>query len=320
MGGTGAAGRMAFSHRQTHPAACPGASQVRLNFEGSRSAVRRTMTRAIAVAGAEAPARVHGRPRREDAEQGALGDGWLIAVLGAVAGHLPGEITSRIADRPDGSYLVSLAETRCTASGAVPTGRTIELTVTPDLPVYDHSPGEPAYAKADRAAWPAIAEKAFAGAEASWPARRRSQWAQSWERICATDAADPDVVRPRYGPAPAGYVRLGHSGTAFDQAEALTQFTGRQAVVRYLPVRRGPMRRTLRRQLAARRPVIISIRAQAVPGEVLPHRLVAGQAYEITRVRWRTAVLRNPWGYHHPGPVPLARLADLTIPGYATLT
>ncbi len=275
---------------------------------------------AASLADADTAARFDERPSREDAEQGALGDGWLIAVLGAVAGHLPEEITRRIAERPDGNYLVSLAEARCTASGAVPTGRTIEMSVTQDLPVYDHSPGEPAYAKADRVGWAAIAEKALAGVDASWNTRRQTQWAQSWDRLCAADAADAHVVRPRCGPPPTGYVRLGNSGTAFDQAEALTQLTGRQAAVRYLPARRGPIRRTLRRQLAAHRPVIVTIRPYAAAGEVLPHRLVADQVYEITRVRWRTAVLRNPWGYHHPGPVPLTALASLTMPGYATLT
>ncbi len=260
------------------------------------------------------------RSQREDAEQGTLGDGWLIAVLGAVAGHLPDQITSRVTECHDGTYRVALAEARCTASGAVPTGRTIELSITPDLPVYDHSPGEPAYAKADRVAWAAIAEKSFAGVETSWTARRRTQWAQSWDRACAADTADPQLPRHRHGPAPTGYVRLGHSGTAFDQAEALTQLTGRQAAVRHLPVRRGPIRRTMRRQLAARKPVIITARKERVPGEVLPYRLVAGQVYEITDFRWRTAILRNPWGYHHPKPVPLTALAQLTQPGYATLT
>jgi hypothetical protein len=280
--------------------------------------VRKTLSQADGRA-ADAGEKVSARPCRADAEQGALADGWLIAVLGAVAGHLPDQITCRVTERLDGTYLVALAEARCSLSGAVPTGRTIELIVSPDLPVYDHSPGEPAYAKADRAAWAAIAEKAFAGVDASWTARRQVQWAQSWDQICAADAAHPHVIRPRYGPPPTGYVRLGHSGTAFDQAEALTQLTGRQAAVRYLPIRRGPIRRTLRRQLAAHRPVIITIRPQAAAGEVLPHKLVAGQAYEVTSVRWRTAILRNPWGYHHPQPVPLAALAQLTIPGYATL-
>src|SRR5260370_31989574 len=191
---------------------------------------------------------------REDAEQGALGDGWLIAVLGAVAGHLPEEISCRVTARADGTYVVLLADTRCTASGAVPTGRTIELSITADLPVYDHSPGEPAYAKADHAAWPAIAEKALAGVDVSWTTRRRGQWAESWDRICAADAADPRLPHPRYGPPPTGYVRLSQSGTTFDQAEALTQLTGRQAAVRYLPARRRPIRRTLGRQLAAHRP------------------------------------------------------------------
>ncbi len=284
--------------------------------------MRKIVTRADAGPATEVgvAASVPGCPRREDAEQGALDDGWLIAVLGAIAGHLPGQINRRVVERPDGCYGVALAEARRTASGAVPTGRTIELSITPDLPVYDHSPAEPAYAKADHAAWAAIAEKAFAGVDASWTARRRGQWAADWDRICAADAADPRLARPRRGAPPTGYVRLGNSGTAFDQAEALTQFTGREAAVRQLPARRGPIRRALRRQLHARKPVIVTMRAEAFPGEILPGRLITAQAYEIIAVRWRTAILRNPWGFHHPEPVPLGAVARYARRGYATLT
>jgi len=253
-------------------------------------------------------------PSREDAEQGALGDAGLIAVLGAVAGHLPGEIINRVIGRPDGSYLVRLAEAWYTNTGAVPTGRTIELSLTPDLPVYDSSPGEPAYAKAETAAWAAIAEKALAGVDQAWTARRRAQWQDTWARLCADD---PRKANSRE--APSGYVRLNQDSTAFDYAEALTQLTGRQAVVRELPAGRGRRRRALRRQIRTGKPVIVSTRPATFRGEIMPCRLISTHCYEVIAVRWRTIGLRNPWGYYHPAPVPLSRLAAVLQPRYATL-
>jgi len=231
-----------------------------------------------------------------------------------VAGHLPGEIINRVIGRPDGSYLVRLAEARCTGTGAVPTGRTIELSVTPDLPVYDSSPDEPAYAKAEFAAWAAIAEKAFAGVDQAWTARRRAQWEDTWARLCAANPSNPNC-----GPAPSGYVRLNQQATAFEHAEALTQLTGRQAVVRQLPRGSGRIRRTLRRQLRTAKPVIVTTRPATLAGEIMPYRLISLHCYEIIAVRWRTIGLRNPWGYFHPAPVPLSRLAGVLQPGYATL-
>lgn len=259
------------------------------------------------------------RPAREDAEQGALGDAGLIAVLGAVAAHLPDEIARRVRPRGDGSYLVLLAEARCTATGAVATGRRIELLITPDLPVYDHSPGEPAYAKADTAAWAAIAEKALAGVDATWTPRRRAQWEQTWNGLCAADAADPAIINPRRGPPPAGYVRLNQGSTTFDHAEALTQLTGRHAVGRQFRRGHGRIRRALRRQLRAAKPVIVTTRPPARPGEILPHQLIASHCYEVTGAGWRTAALRNPWGFAHPQRVPLRRFAGLFGASYATL-
>ena len=260
-----------------------------------------------------------GPPARSDAEQGALNDSGLIAVLGAVAAHLPDEIVRRIQYRSDGTYLVLLAEARCSATGAVATGRTVELVITPDLPVYDHSPDEPAYAKADTAAWAAIAEKALAGVDASWSGRRRAQWERRWNALCAAEAADPAIVNPRCGPAPAGYVRLNQGGTPLDHAEALTQLTGCQAVTRQFRRGRRRTRRALRGQIRAAKPVIVTTRPAACQGEILPHRLIVAHSYEVTGVGWRTAALRNPWGFAHPKRVPLRRFVAVIDPSYVTL-
>lgn len=259
-----------------------------------------------------------GWPAREDARQGALGDAGLIAVLGAVAHHFPGEIRRRIVQQDDGTYRVLLDEARRTDSGALPLGRVIEMVVTPALPVYDHSPAEPAYAKADGSAWAAIAEKALAGIDTAWTAGRRAEWAKTWAAICAADAADPSVACPRHGSAPSGYTRLGQGSTAWDCAEFLTQLTGRRAAVRDFPAWPRRIRRLLRRKLADGKPVIVTSRV-AAPGEMPPYRFVPGHAYEVVAVAWRGIVLRNPWGFAHPGFVRARRAVDVLRPEYTTL-
>jgi hypothetical protein len=127
----------------------------------------------------------------------------------------------------------------------------------------------------------------------------------------------PLIRDPRRGPAPSGYVRIGQEWAAADYAEALTQLTGRQAVTRLLPNGRARIRRALRRQLCLGKPVIVATRAAR--GEILPCGLVAAHAYEVLAVRWRAAVLRSPWGFAHPRPIPLNGFAALTEPCYATL-
>jgi len=296
----------------------------RLRLAEQRLAVGRRRRRARPLAlpdprdggetGPSRPAPQARRPTREDARQGALGDAGLIAVLGAVAHHQPDEITDRIIEQNDGSYLVTLDEARCTETGAVPAGRVIKLAVTPVLPVYDHSPHEPAYAKADTAAWAAIAEKALAGIDTAWTAARRAQWATAW---AALSAADANAENPRSGAPPTGYVRLGQGSSAWDHAEYLTHLTGRQAIVRQFPRGRRRIRRLLRRQLAAGKPVIAS--ACASSGQLLPYRLILSHAYEITGVRWRGVILRNPWGFAHPKPIAARRLPQFLDPWYATL-
>lgn len=227
------------------------------------------------------------RPRREDAEQGALGDAGLIAVLGAVAAHYPAEIGRRVAGVGDGSYLVLLDRVRRTPRGAVPDGRVLELEVTADLPVYDHSPGEPAYAKAGGGAWAPILEKAFAGVEQTWTARRRAQQA-------AADGSGRQV---------SGYLRLDQGFGLLDCAEALAQLTGGRAVVRRSPAEPGRLLRRLCRHLGAGQPVIVVSRRPAWPGEILPDRLIAGHAYEVIAAGSDVITLRNPWGFAHPRPL-----------------
>jgi len=76
------------------------------------------------VDGSRVP-RFNDRPTREQTQQGRLRDCGIIATLGAVASHRPGDIAHRVAIQWDGTYRVRLNEARCTEHGAEPTGRAV---------------------------------------------------------------------------------------------------------------------------------------------------------------------------------------------------
>src|SRR5260370_30945074 len=92
--------------------------------------------------------RFNDRPAREQTRQGRLDDCGVIATLGAVAAHRPGDIAHRIATQPDGTYRVRLVEARWSKHAAAPTRRGIALSVTPDLPHEDRNPRLPTLANA----------------------------------------------------------------------------------------------------------------------------------------------------------------------------
>ncbi len=264
--------------------------------------------------------RFNDRPAREQTRQGRLDDCGVIATLGAVAAHRPGDIAHRIATQPDGTYRVRLDEARWSKHGAAPTGRVIELSVTPDLPVDDGTPGLPTFAKAEGdAGWSPVLEKAVAGVDQTWTAARREDWAASWAELCKQDAADEKVKKPRSGPPPDGYVRLNQGSTSWDRAELLTQLTGKESVVRSLPQRDADVTRVLTRQFRERKPVLVASREEHEEGEELPHALDASHAYEVVAVRQGKIVLRNPWNHTHPEPMTPGEFATNMEPKYTTL-
>ena len=122
-----------------------------------------------------------GRPKRSDTEQGDFGDCGIIASVGAAAGTAPDKIRDAITENPDGTYAVTLHEAKpAWPDGlAEPTGRTVTYTVAPDLPVHA-SDGRIAGAKANRVAWPAVLEKAPGGADQTWTAEQKADWAERW--------------------------------------------------------------------------------------------------------------------------------------------
>jgi Calpain family cysteine protease len=262
-----------------------------------------------------------GQPTREQTTQGWAGDCGLIAALGSVAAHRPDDITSRVREETDGTYKVSLSEVQRTKFGAAPTGKSVELTVTSSLPVYDDDPGFPACAKAEiGTTWCAVIEKALAGVDQTWTSERQMAWEDDWEGVCAQDVLDKKD-NPRSGPAPDGYVRL-HQGTStWERAEVLTQLTGQEAEVREFPTGRDEwlINRIIRAQLADSKPVLVCSRDRLHDDEVLPHDLEAAHVYEVTKVDKGRIVLRNPWNHGHPEPLETEEFARNMHALYTTL-
>jgi hypothetical protein len=262
-----------------------------------------------------------GPPRREQTRQGWAGDCGIIAALGAVAAHQPEEIARRVRPQEDGSFQVTLSEARGSDKVTEPTGRDVELTVTPELPVYDENPDTPACAKTQKGtAWCAIMEKAFAGLDQTWTIQRRVAWLGDWAGMCAQDQAD-NAKKQRSGPAPTGYVRLHQGTTPWERAEALTQLTGQPAVVREFPTGRDEwhINRIIRAQLADRKPVLVGSRKLRPDEQVLPHGLEDGHVYEVTGVEKGKIILRNPWNRKHPEPMETDEFARNMRSYYSTL-
>jgi hypothetical protein len=89
-------------------------------------------------------------PRMQDAVQGQVRDGWLLAGLGAIAEDGPEHIRQRVVDFDDGTYGVRLGNSF--------------YRVDNELPLTPGSRSDPWYAKlgAENSMWVAIVEKAFA--------------------------------------------------------------------------------------------------------------------------------------------------------------
>ncbi len=260
-----------------------------------------------------------GRPDRTQTEQGWLGDCGIIATLGAVASRRPGDRASRVGQQPDGTYEVSLHEARWTRDGAAPTGQMIELTVTPDLPLFDTAPDEPAFAQASEAAWAPALEKAVAGLDQTWTPQRQDEWAGMWQRLCDADAADEKIKNPRTGPPPQGYVRLNQGSTSWDRAELLTQLTGKESAVRCYPDDPKQLVQVLARQLRDRNPVLVASRTQENEKERLPHKLEPCHAYEVVAVTDEKIHLRNPWNRADPDVISAKDFTTDMQLNYATL-
>ncbi|GLY74099.1 hypothetical protein [Actinoallomurus iriomotensis] len=261
-----------------------------------------------------------GDPSREQTKQGRLQDCGIISVLGAVAGHRPEAIRNCVSETSDGNYEVQLHEAKFSASRLryEPTGRTITLTVTPDLPVFNDEPTKPAFADSGdtEAAWCPVLEKAIAGSDRTWSDERRDKWEQRWRVQSGRDGA------------PSGYVRLHQGSNASERAELLTQLTGTPAKTWEFPTEydrngRSPGRQILeefRNILADNKPILVGTRSKHRNEGELIKDLKDGHAYEVTKIDDSNRVhLRNPWNNFQPEPLTIKEFRENIRPSYSTL-
>ncbi|MEU8772324.1 C2 family cysteine protease [Streptomyces sp. NPDC048606] len=260
-----------------------------------------------------------GDPARDQITQGRIGDCGIIATLGAVATHHPDAIRACVTEMPDGNYGVSLHEARFNYSRDrfEPTGRKIDLIVTPDVPVFDEASHQPAFAKsgATEAVWGPVMEKAIAGSDQVWDQERRDRWAEI-QKVRKV----PDV--------PEGYVRLNRGSGPSLRAELLTQLTGRPAVMCEFPNEfdhdgRSPDKQLmsdLKERLAEGKPVLVGTQSKLDHGGPLENDLHPAHAYEVTEVDGQGKIhLWNPWNRFHPEPLTLKQFRDNIRPVYSTL-
>jgi hypothetical protein len=261
-----------------------------------------------------------GRPTREQTRQGELRDCGIIATFGAIAALRPDDIAKRVAQQPDGNYVVRLDESRWTNHGAEPTGNIIELTVTPDLPVHSDTPGRPAFGLPQGgAAWAPVLEKAIAGVDQTWIPQRCEQWSAAWQDMCKEDIADNRVKIPRTGPPPEGYVRLNQGSTSWERAELITQLTGEESVVRIHTSDPGDVATIFARQLRDKKPVLAASRRRADESDRLPHNLEPSHVYEVVAAKDDRIMLRNPWNHKHPEAMTSAEFTANMESDYTTL-
>ncbi|MGC4954350.1 C2 family cysteine protease [Actinomadura citrea] len=262
----------------------------------------------------------NGEPKREQTKQGSLGDCGIIATLGAVAAHYPEAIRACVREADDGNYQVRFHEAKYSISAKrfEPTGQQITLTVTPELPIKDQRPDKPAFARLtqDEAAWAPVLEKAIAGTDQTWSAKRQARVNEIWN------------ARGNSGDAPTGYVRLNQGSGPGERAELLTQLTGLPAKSVPFPEgydRQGRsadkrLRDDLIKQLSQGKPVLVGTRELGENESRLPRNLADGHAYELTEIDNKGRLhLRNPWNSRHPDPMTISEFKRAMIHRYSTL-
>ncbi|MDT0573121.1 C2 family cysteine protease [Streptomyces sp. DSM 3412] len=249
-----------------------------------------------------------GPPRRDQTEQGSLGDCGVIAALGAVAGHRPDDIANCVRENGDGTYEVTLHQVQSRSGDGwqhyEATGGKTVLTVTPDLPVPTFTPEEPAYASTGggEMAWVAVMEKALAGVDQTWGDK------------------NPDAAE--------GYRRLDFGSDPDNRAEILAQLTGLPAYSKNFPEDhdaqgRSPDRQlldTLCEKLDNGFPVLIGTNPDDPKAEPLAKDLIPSHVYEVIAVDDRDEIhLRNPHNVDHPEPLTVEEFRSNVKNRYTTL-
>ena len=274
------------------------------------------------------------QPSRTHYTQVGLGACGFFNAIRSVAGTMPAVITQAITENPDGTYTVRLHETEMQGDRVVPTGRVIEVTVTPEFPVRTGT-NRLEYSAVRGAAWGVVLEKALVSVGQLWDATRRARWQQTWYGATLGASQQPNSTTPAPGQfeaAPTGYHEVGGVGTfALDEAEVLSLLTGRPARVSLFDTSPNQVAVTTQRLsqlLAARVPILVHTMAPSDYDtdprhtsrnmeQTLPHDLVHGHAYEVVGLANGQVTLLNPWGVQHPAAMDVSELLLIMGNDYA---
>ncbi|WP_017557358.1 C2 family cysteine protease [Nocardiopsis baichengensis] len=118
-----------------------------------------------------------GQISSDDLNQGALGDCWWLAGIGAVADQDPGAIKRMIRENANGTYTVTF-------------GDGSQVTVTPDLVVNSNNSAAFSDPGGEGVLWPAILEKAYAMKEGSYGEIEGGWPKDAMETVTGEDAGE----------------------------------------------------------------------------------------------------------------------------------
>jgi uncharacterized protein YukE len=241
-----------------------------------------------------------GSPGPEQAMQLKLGDCGLIAALRSIARYRPEAIEAAVAQAADGQTVLRLHEVELQGMDGVPTGRTIEVPMSQEVPTWKIS-GNIYGARATKTSWAAVTERALAAIDRSWTPERIKFNDDLWRMLARRRGLDNEddvnaLVDVR------GYARLNRGFTQPEIAEVLAQLSGERASATLLTSR--SVEGTLSRLVRERKPIIVASRTAKERGGPSAYRVAASHAYEVTAVKNGKVILKNPWGRYEPKPVP----------------
>ncbi|MBM7787293.1 calpain family cysteine peptidase [Tenggerimyces flavus] len=170
----------------------------------------------------------------------------------------------------------------------MPTGKRIELEISPEFPVDPQEPTVAAFANTHRTgvSWVAVLEKALAGLDDT------------------SSRGHPRRIEN-------GYDRLDGGGTASDTAQVLAQLTGERAGVVRITASPGwatDLDQLVEDLLGANKPVVVGMVRNNDRYSVLPYGLRGPHAYDVTEITDEGMTLRNPTGTFHPQRVSSSQL------------
>jgi hypothetical protein len=247
-----------------------------------------------------------GTPVPEQATQQKLDDCGLVAALRGVARYHPEALKEAIRETPDSRVILRLHKVKLSGYEAVPTGDIIEVPISREVPIWKDSGAEWGI-PASKASWGAMTEKALAAVDKRWTAGRIEVNDDLWRqqatiRGLRNEDATKALIDAR------GYARLNHSLTHQEIAEVMAELTGERASV--FSLRSKYVESSLSHLIGERKPIIASSKAESERAGLSRYRVVPGHAYEVTGVEDGKIIMKNPWGYSDPAPVPAGKFLN----------